>query len=51
MAAWAAWFDSLGHGLSDRGNPVSESADLGNCGEETRLGATASSPPRIWSQR
>jgi hypothetical protein len=38
MAAWAAWFDSLGHGLSDRGNPVSESADVGNCGEETRLG-------------
>lgn len=30
MAAWAAW--------SDRGNPVLESAGLGNCREGTRLG-------------
>ncbi len=38
MAAWAAWFDSMGESLSDRGNPVFESARLGNCGEGTRLG-------------
>ncbi len=38
MAAWAAWFDSMGESLSDRGNPVSESTDLGRCGEGTRLG-------------
>ena len=38
MAAWAAWFDSMGGSLSDRGNPVFESTELGNCGEGTRLG-------------
>jgi hypothetical protein len=38
MAAWAAWFDSLGESLPDRGNPVFESAILGNCGPESRLG-------------
>jgi len=38
MAAWAAWFDSMGESLSDRGNPVFGSAKLGNCGAETRLG-------------
>jgi hypothetical protein len=38
MAAWAAWFDSMGESLSDRGNPVFESAELGNCGDRTRLG-------------
>ncbi len=38
MAAGAAWFDSMGESLSDRGNPVFESAGLGNCGEGTRLG-------------
>ena len=38
MAAWAAWFDSVGESLSDRGSPVFESAKLGNCGAQTRLG-------------
>lgn len=38
MAAWAAWFDSMGESLSDRGNPVFESAELGICGQGTRLG-------------
>jgi hypothetical protein len=38
MAAWAAWSDSMGESLSDRGNPVFGSAKLGNCGAETRLG-------------
>lgn len=38
MVAWTAWLDSLGQGLSDRGNPVFESAGLGSRGEETRLG-------------
>jgi hypothetical protein len=38
MATWAAWFESMGESLSDRGNPVFESAELGNCGDGTRLG-------------
>jgi hypothetical protein len=38
VAAWVAWFDSMGDSLSDRGNPVFESTELGNCGAETRLG-------------
>jgi hypothetical protein len=38
MATWAAWFDSMGESLSDRGNPVFESTELGNCREGTRLG-------------
>jgi hypothetical protein len=38
MAAWEAWFDSMGQSLSDRGNPVFESSELGSCGEGTRLG-------------
>jgi hypothetical protein len=38
MATWAAWFDSMGQSLSDRGNPVFESAELGNCGDGPRLG-------------
>jgi hypothetical protein len=38
MAAWTAWFASMGDSLSDRGNPVFESAELGNCGKGTRLG-------------
>jgi hypothetical protein len=38
MATWTAWFDSMGESLSDRGNPVFESTELGNCGDGTRLG-------------
>jgi hypothetical protein len=38
MAAWAAWFDSMGANLADRGNPVFDSAGLGNCGRDTALG-------------
>jgi hypothetical protein len=38
VAAWTAWFDSMGESLSDRGNPVFESSTLGRCGEGTRLG-------------
>jgi hypothetical protein len=38
VAAWAAWFGSLGTSLSERGNPVFESTELGRCGEGTRLG-------------
>ena len=41
MAAWAAWFDSMGESVSDRGNPVFGSAKLGNCGAETRPGGYA----------
>jgi hypothetical protein len=38
MAAWNAWFDSLGASVIDRGNPVFESSALGNCGGGTRPG-------------
>lgn len=38
MAAWAAWFESMGESLADIGKPVVESAELGNCGAGTRLG-------------
>jgi hypothetical protein len=38
MAAWNAWFDSLGADLVDRGNPVFAARTLGNCGAGTALG-------------
>jgi hypothetical protein len=38
MATWAAWFESIGKNLSDRGNPVFESTELGDCGAGTQLG-------------
>ena len=38
VAAWNAWFDSMGANLVDRGNPVLGSSALGNCGADTRLG-------------
>ena len=38
MAAWAAWFDSMGANLTDRGKPVFETTGLGNCGGDTALG-------------
>ena len=38
MAAWTAWFESMGESLAGIGNPVIESAELGNCGPGTRLG-------------
>jgi hypothetical protein len=50
MASWAAWFDSMGGHLPDRGNPVFESAELGDCGLGRRLGGTASSRPRTSSR-
>lgn len=37
-AAWTAWFEELGTRVSDRGNPVFESASLGHCGDDTSLG-------------
>jgi hypothetical protein len=38
VAAWTAWFEEMGNSVRDRGNPVFESASLGNCGAGTRLG-------------
>jgi hypothetical protein len=37
-SAWAAWFEEMGNSVSERGNPVFESASLGNCGADTQLG-------------
>ena len=38
VAAWNAWFEEMGASLVDRGNPVFESAALGNCGAGTTPG-------------
>lgn len=38
MAAWTAWFDRIGESVSDHGNPIFESTELGNCGADTQLG-------------
>jgi hypothetical protein len=38
MAAWTAWFESMGESLADIGKPIVESAELGNCRAGTRLG-------------
>lgn len=38
MSEWASWFQSIGDNLIDRGNPVFESTELGDCGEQTRIG-------------
>jgi hypothetical protein len=37
-AAWAAWFQEIRASVTDRGNPVFESASLGDCGDGTGLG-------------
>ena len=36
IAAWSAWFESIGASVADRGNPVYDSGTLGNCGADTR---------------
>jgi hypothetical protein len=38
MDAWMSWFASMGDSVSDPGNPVFESGEVGNCGTGTRLG-------------
>jgi hypothetical protein len=38
MAAWLAWFDSMGTSMVDQGLPVTRSSPLGNLGADTRLG-------------
>jgi hypothetical protein len=35
IAAWNAWFESMGANVADRGNRVYESSTLGNCGAST----------------
>jgi hypothetical protein len=38
MAAWNAWFESMGANLVDLGNPVVERSTLGNCATDSVLG-------------
>ncbi len=38
VAAWTAWFEGMGASVTDPGQPVSQSATLGECGDDTRLG-------------
>jgi len=38
MAAWNAWFDSMGANVVERGNPIFESRAIGTCGTESPLG-------------
>ena len=37
MAAWAAWFESIGQRLVDFGRPVRETIQIGDCGAAQRL--------------
>ena len=38
VAAWTSWFESMGAHLADRGQPVAESATVGDCGGTRPLG-------------
>src|SRR5260370_1672157 len=38
VAAWQAWFESMGANRVDPGNAVIETSSLGNLGEGTRIG-------------
>jgi hypothetical protein len=38
LAAWRSFFEGIGGDLLDMGNPVFESAAVGNCGPDTTLG-------------
>jgi len=35
---WKAWFQSLGPAVTTIGNPVTDTAEVGDCGAGTRLG-------------
>jgi hypothetical protein len=37
MAAWAAWFKSIGEDLVDFGSPVRDTIQIGECWAERRL--------------
>jgi hypothetical protein len=36
--AWSTWYQQLGAGLRDRGNPVFRSDTVGNCSSDSSLG-------------
>jgi hypothetical protein len=38
MTAWNEWFEGIGAGVEDPGNPTFESGSVGNCGATTKLG-------------
>ena len=38
VAAWTAWFAGMGASAADQGQRAFESASLGDCGDDTRLG-------------
>jgi hypothetical protein len=38
VAAWTAWFESIGTSVVDRGNPIFESTTLGDAEADTKLG-------------
>jgi hypothetical protein len=38
VANWIAFFEGMGDHVVDRGQPVSQTAELGNCGAGTRPG-------------
>jgi hypothetical protein len=37
MAAWAAWFKSIGEDLAEFGSPVRDTIQIGDCGAGQRL--------------
>jgi|SRR5215831_12055843 len=38
LAAWRGWFESMGERVVDRGQPIGDAHEVGNCGPETRVG-------------
>jgi hypothetical protein len=38
LSAWNDWFDSMEASVIERGQPVANAHDIGNCGSETRVG-------------
>ncbi len=38
LSAWNDWFESMEASVIERGQPVADAHDVGNCGSDTRIG-------------
>lgn len=38
LSAWNDWFESMEASVIERGQPVADAHEIGNCGSETRIG-------------
>jgi hypothetical protein len=38
LSAWNDWFESMEASVIERGQPVADAHDIGNCGSDTRIG-------------